>query len=99
MIEISDAVSRGFSGKEDLADLVKAYTEGPSAVQSGGAAKAGGWSDMDRASRFFETALTACTDEETIMPVVELCRRSYRDTVTVVQNAFLAGRPKGRLAS
>ena len=70
--------------------MVKAYTEGPPVAKSGGAAKAGGWSDMDRASRFFETALTACTDEETIMPVVELCRRSYRDTVTVVQNAFLA---------
>lgn len=77
LIESSDAVSHGMNGKKNLAGFVNAYTKG-------------GWWHMDRALRLFETALTACTDEETITPVVELCRRRYRDTVTTIQNAFLA---------
>lgn len=77
LIESSDSVSLGLSGKKNLDGLVKAYTEG-------------GCSDIDRASRLFETALTACTDEETITSVVELCRRRYRDAATAMQDAFLA---------
>jgi hypothetical protein len=50
----------------------------------------GGWSDLDRASRLFETALTACTDDDVIAPVVDLCRRRYREAVTALQDAFLA---------
>jgi hypothetical protein len=77
LIESSDAVSQKLNGGKNLSDLATAYTEG-------------GWSDIDRASRMFETALTACIDEETIVPVVELCRRSYRDAVTSVQEVFLS---------
>lgn len=70
-------VSRGLSGKKDLAGLMKTYTQG-------------GWSDLDRASRLFETALTACTDEEIISPVVNLCRRRYREAALDLQSVFLA---------
>ncbi len=77
LIESSVTVSRGFSDKKDLAGLVKAYTEG-------------GWSDLDRASRLFETALTACTDDDIIAPVIDLCRRRYREAAVNMQEAFLA---------
>ncbi|MHB8782131.1 MAG: PglZ domain-containing protein [Desulfobacteria bacterium] len=77
LIESSDVISGGLSGKRDLVGLVKAYTEG-------------GWSDLDRASRLFESALTACTDEDIIPPVVELCRRRYREAVVTLQDAILA---------
>jgi len=77
MIESAAAVSGGLTGKKNLTDLVNAYTEG-------------GWSDLDRASRLFETALTACTDDDVIAPVVDLCRRRYREAVTALQDAFLA---------
>src|SRR5690606_27127671 len=77
LLEASTMVSRGLGDKKNLADLVKAYT-------------AGGWSNLDRGSRLFETALTACTDEEALAPVVELCRRRYRESATKMQDAFLA---------
>ena len=77
VIESAASVSVGLTGKKNLADFVNAYTEG-------------GWSDLDRASRLFETALTACTNDDVIAPVVDLCRRRYRDTVTILQDAFLA---------
>ena len=77
LIESSVVVSRGLSGRTKLAGLMKAYTED-------------GWSDLDRASRLFETALTACTDEDIISPVVDLCRRLYREAAVSLQDAFLA---------
>jgi len=77
LIESSSVVSRGLGDRKNLAGLVKAYTEG-------------GWSDLDRASRLFETALTACTDEDIISPVVDLCRRRYREAAVNLQDAFLA---------
>ncbi|QLA17320.1 PglZ domain-containing protein [Desulfolutivibrio sulfoxidireducens] len=77
LIESSSVVSRGLSGRTNLAGLMKAYTED-------------GWSDLDRASRLFETALTACTDEDIISPVVDLCRRRYREAAVNLQDAFLA---------
>ena len=77
MIESAVAVSGGLTGKKNLTALINAYTEG-------------GWSDLDLASRLFETALTACTDDDVIAPVVELCRRRYREAVTALQDAFLA---------
>lgn len=77
VIESAAAVSGGLTGKKNLTDLMNAYTEG-------------GWSDLDRASRLFETALTACTDDDVIAPVVDICRRRYREAVTALQDAFLA---------
>lgn len=77
LIESASMVSGGLSGKKNLADLMTAYTEG-------------GWSDLDRASRLFETALTACRDDDIIAPVVDLCRRRYRETAVGLQDAFLA---------
>lgn len=64
------------TGKKNLTALVNAYTEG-------------GWWRLDRASRLFETALTACTDDDVIAPVVDLSRRRYREAVTALQDAFL----------
>jgi hypothetical protein len=63
--ESSETVVRESRDKTTLHGLVTAYVEG-------------GWSSLDRSSRLFETALTACTDEETVAPVAELCRRRYR---------------------
>lgn len=77
LIESSSVVSRGLGDRKNLAGLMKAYTEG-------------GWSDIDRASRLFETALTACTDEDIISPVVDLCRHRYREAAVNLQDAFLA---------
>ena len=77
VIESAAVVSGGLTGKRNLTDLMIAYTEG-------------GWSDLDRASRLFETALTACTDEDIISPVVDLCRRRYREAAVNLQDAFLA---------
>lgn len=77
MIESSVVISRGLSDKKDLMGILKSYTEG-------------GWSDIDRASRLFETALTACTDEDIIAPVVDLCRHRYRAVVVNLQDKFLA---------
>ena len=77
LADASTRVSQGLAEKRDLPGLVKAYTEG-------------GWSDLDRASRLFETALTACTDEEAIAPAVDLCRRTYRDVAVRLQSVFLA---------
>ncbi|MCB5285394.1 MAG: PglZ domain-containing protein [Candidatus Cloacimonetes bacterium] len=77
MIESAAAVSGDLTGKKNLTALMNAYTKG-------------GWSDLDRVSRLFETALTACTDDDVIAPVVDLCRCRYREAVTVLQDAFLA---------
>ena len=79
VIESAAAVSGNLRRKKKftLTDLIGAYTEG-------------GWSDLDRASRLFETAFTACTDDDEIAPVVDLCRRRYREAVTALQDAFLA---------
>jgi len=77
LLDASATISRGLNGRQDLTGLVKAYTEG-------------GWSGLDRSARLFETALTACADEETIAPVVECCRRRYREAAVNLQDAFLA---------
>jgi hypothetical protein len=77
LIEASTRVLHGLTEKRNLAGLVKAYTEGD-------------WSELDRASRLFETALTACSDEELIAPAVDLCRRRYREAAVRLQDIFLA---------
>jgi hypothetical protein len=77
VVEAAASVSGGLTGKKNLAHLTAAYTEG-------------GWWGLDRASRLFETALTACTDDDVIAPVVDLCRRRYREAVTALQDSFLA---------
>lgn len=77
LIESSSVVSGGLGERKNLAGLVKAYTEG-------------GWYDLDRTSRLFETALTACTDEDIISPVVDLCRRRYREAAVNLQDALIA---------
>jgi hypothetical protein len=76
LIDSADAAGKGSCTGKSPADLVKAYTEG-------------GISDLDRTFRLFETALTACTDEDIIAPVVALCRKRYRDAVTNLQDVFL----------
>lgn len=68
----------GEAGKpRGLTALVKAYTEE-------------GWADLDRDQRLFETAWAACLDDETFAPLVELCRRRYRELVLRIQERFLA---------
>lgn len=77
VVEAAARVSQGLGERRNTAELVKAYTEG-------------GWSEVDRAARLFETALTACTDEEAIAPAVDLCRRRYREVAVRLQDSFLA---------
>ena len=77
VIKAAEQITEDLQAKKNLGGLVKAYT-------------AGGWSDLDRAFRLFETALTACADEESLMPVVDLCRRRYQETAAAVQEKFLA---------
>lgn len=77
LIESAAAVSGRLAGEKGLADLITAYTA------------ENGWWRLDRASRLFETALTACTDDDVIAPVVNFCRRRYREAATVLQESFL----------
>ena len=77
LIEAADGTQAGVRAGMSPADLLKAYTEG-------------GWSDLDRASRLFESALTACSDEAALTAVVDLCRRRYREAVLKLQEVFLA---------
>jgi len=63
--------------KKDLQSLVTSYTEA-------------GLSDMDRGQRLFETALTSCTEENVLSPLIDLCRRRYREAALALQDEFLA---------
>lgn len=72
------------SGKENvsslsvmsLSDLVAKYTEGNHA-------------ELDRTYRLFETALTACIDDKVLTPVIDLCRKHYRESSITLQNKYL----------
>jgi len=76
VIELSVSVLENLDDKKGLKYLIQSYTDG-------------GLSDLDRSSRLFETALTACLDDVIIAPVVVLCRRRYRETVVRLQDVFL----------
>ncbi|ACZ61421.1 PglZ domain-containing protein [Dehalococcoides mccartyi] len=76
LIELCTLVSHGLSSKKELVGLIKAYTEC-------------GWSNLDRASRLFEAALTACPDEDIIEPIIDPCRRRYREAVVQLQDNLL----------
>jgi hypothetical protein len=76
LLESVGRVTDSLREKKDLFALVKAYTEG-------------GLSCMDRAQRLFETALTACTEEDVLSPVIDLCRKKYREAALALQDDFL----------
>ncbi|AGG07401.1 alkaline phosphatase [Dehalococcoides mccartyi] len=76
LIELCVLVLHGLSSKKELVGLIKAYTEG-------------GWSNLDRASRLFEAALTACPDEDIIEPIIDPCRRRYREAAVQLQDNVL----------
>lgn len=78
VIESAAALSERLTREKNrtLTDLINAYTDG-------------GGAHLDRASRLFETALTSCTDDDDLAPIVDLCRRRYRDAVTALQDLFL----------
>lgn len=76
-LDTAARIADGVRPSMPLSDLLKAYTEG-------------GWSDLDRAYRLFESALTAGADEAALTAVVELCRRRYREAVLKLQEVFLA---------
>jgi hypothetical protein len=77
LMESVGKVTDGLREKKDLRSIVKAYTEG-------------GLSDMDRGQRLFETAITACTEDEVLSPIVDLCRKRYREAALALQDDFLA---------
>jgi len=77
LLDAAGKVSKELDNKKDLCGLVKSYTEG-------------GWSDMDRDQRLFETALTSCMEEDALSPVIDLCRRRYRESALELQTEFLA---------
>lgn len=76
-LEAAAKVAGAVRSSMSLSELLQAYTEG-------------GWSDLDRASRLFESALTASADESALTAVVDLCRRRYREAVLKLQEVFLA---------
>ena len=77
LLDAAGKVSKDLDNKKDLGGLVKSYTEG-------------GWSDMDRDQRLFETALTSCMEEDALLPVIDLCRRRYRKSALELQTEFLS---------
>ena len=77
LLDSAKKVAAGLREKKNLSGLVQAYTEG-------------GMSDMDRAQRLFETAVTACTEDDVLIPVIDLCRKSYREAALTLQNYFLS---------
>lgn len=70
-------VNESLREKRNLGRLVGAYTEG-------------GLSEMDRGQRLFETAITACAEDDILSPVVDLCRKRYRKAAVGLQDGFLA---------
>ena len=76
LLDAVRTVSAQISAAKKLTDLVSSYTTG-------------GWSDIDKASRLFEAALTACADEQGLSPSTDLCRKLYRETAAALQNQFL----------
>ncbi len=75
-VEASSCVVASLSEGRTLTDLVRGYA-------------GGGWADLDRSYRLFEAALGACTEDEVLAPVVDLCRRLYRETAGALQTRFL----------
>lgn len=76
LIESCEMYSRELSVKNNVKGLVKKYTEG-------------GWFNIDRTFRLFETALTACADDDAIEPIIDFCRSQYRKNVEKMQEVFL----------
>lgn len=76
LMEAVGKVADSLGKKQDLGSIVSSYTEG-------------GLSDMDRGQRLFETAITACTEDEVLSPVIDLCRKRYREVALALQDNFL----------
>lgn len=72
---VETVIYKGYE-KAALCTLVKAYAEG-------------GLSDMDRYQRLFETAITACPDEQPLSPLIDQCRKRYLDAAEKLQNTFV----------
>ena len=77
LIEKKKKTISAMQNNKDLHGLVKSYTEGD-------------LSGMDRRQRLFETAITACGDEDVLSPVIDLCRKRYYDTAAALQDEFMA---------
>lgn len=75
LTRLSD-MDKGAAAKKSPEALLKVYTEA-------------GWCDIDRCQRLFETALTACADEDALTTLVDRCRRAYRDAALALQKTFL----------
>lgn len=74
-----EAAARWSSGRVEaprLTDLVASYVTG-------------GRAELDRSERLFENALTACADDAELAPLVELCRKRYRQQAVRAQEVFL----------
>jgi len=76
LLEVLRKVKEKLREKKDLHSLVTSYTET-------------GLSDMDRGQRLFETALTSCMEEDVLSPLIDLCRRRYREAALALQDEFL----------
>lgn len=76
LIDTVQRVSAESAKHKDLPALVKAYVKE-------------GWAELDRNQRRFETAWAACTDDETVAPLAELCRNLHRECALTIQDRFL----------
>jgi len=76
LLETVDRISAEIGKPKGLTALVKAYVSG-------------GWADLDRNQRLFESGLTACIDDHELSPLIDLCRRRYRELALRIQDRFL----------
>lgn len=76
LLAVMEKVSEQRIDRSDLKNIVIAYTDGGICL-------------VDRNQRLFENALSACMDEKALAPVVDICRRKYRETVNGVQKTFM----------
>ena len=76
LLETVERISAEIGKPKSLTALVEAYVSG-------------GWADLDRNQRLFESGLTACIDDRELSPLVDLCRRRYRETALRIQDRFL----------
>jgi len=76
LLETVERISAEIEKPKSLTALVEAYVSG-------------GWAELDRNQRLFESGLTACIDESGLSPLIDQCRCKYRELALRIQDRFL----------
>jgi hypothetical protein len=74
LLTTATLIKEDMSGNYSMADLTAQY--------------AANWFGLDRAQRVFENAVTALTNYDMLKDVLELCRKTYRETISLVQETL-----------